>query len=622
MSRFFKFLIILTILSVFGFDNIASPDNKTENIYRDKSLTNSIDSLCQLAWDLKSSNSVIAIEYANEALLLARESRNNELISKALFYLGSALIVAGQPNPALKYLEEALKLIDKNNSPLLSARIYNGIGLAKVDIGEYTDALDKYNMALNIYREIKDTEGIALQLQNIGVVHHLVGRTEDALNNYLNAIAKLETLDDADPGIIANNYTNTAIIFLTINEKQKALEFFASAENIYKEKNDLAGLAHVYLNKGVLYFTIDLDSSLFYHNLALQKYKEQENRTKYATSLSYVADVYREKGEYEKSAGNYKIAIQILDEEGFLYGKSAALSGLGSLYRELGDYDNAIINISKALEIAASIDGLNLQKIALAELAETYYSAGDYKYAFDNYRLYKNMSDSLLSMEKLKVIKSLEYSYKAEKKQREIEKLTADQNLIKTRFRALAVIFFIVLMSLVIIINKQRIIRKKENLNSITQKLLAEEKLKLTESELKFRKKLLLNYALRVTEKNNLLSEISIRLKNLDKKTDKDFSEIIQSIKMNLLLPNERYELDKMTEQAGADFFSKIDRINPNLTLTEKKVCVFLSFGFNSKDISGIMNISSKTIDNYRSSIRKKLNIHEDDSMNDFFSDM
>lgn len=614
MFKNFIALLFFTLLSIIYFDAFA--------VETEKDIEIRIDSLCQLAWDIKSHNAPLAIEYADEALRLAKSIDNDALICQALFYMGGVLNVAGQANAALNYLEKALEFVDKKTDPLLKARIYNGIGLAKVDIGEYTKALENYNKALEVYKKIDDKEGIALQLQNIGVVYHLTGRTNDALKNYLEAISILEKLDGAESGIIANNYTNTAIVFMSINENDKAIEYYNKAKNIYTENNDLGGLAHVYLNMGVMYFTENLDSALNYHSLAVKKFEEMDSRSKYATSLAYVADVYREKGEFQKAADNYKTAIKILDDEGFVYGQAATLTGLGSLHREQGNFDSAISYITKSLELSKTIGALNLQKIAMRELAQTYYKSEDYKSAYDYLNKHKALSDSLLNEEKIKIIKSLEYSYQAEIQQQEIERLKAEQTAFRTRTRALIVIFVILLASLGIIINKQRTIRIKEKLNAKTQKELADEKLRLTESELKFRKKLLLNYALRVTEKNNLLSEISQKLRNLDKKTDKDVNAIIQSIKMNLLLPGERYELDKMTEQAGTEFFIKIDRINPNLTLTEKKICVFLSFGFNSKDIGGIMNISSKTIDNYRSSIRKKLNIQDEVLLNDFFSEM
>lgn len=583
------------------------------------SLKQKTDSLCAWSWEIRNVNPAQAVEYSRDALIFAKQSGNNQLICKALFHKGSALNNSGQPKYALEYLYEALDYIKYNDEPLLSARIYNAIGLASVNISEYDEAVEFYNKAIEVYESTQDYEGIALQLQNIGVVYYLIGRSEDALDYYLQSVKILESLDNASKSILANNYVNTAIVYLQIEDLQKARQFFDKAAKNYVETDDDAGLAHVYLNMGVMYFNVDIDSSLHYHYKALEKYRQLANQINYAISLSYVADIYREKQMYEIAGDYYYEAIDILENEKFIYGEAAARIGQGIFFRKTGKYPESLETLKQAMNLSISIDALNLQTTASGELAKSYESMNNFQEALNYHKLHKELSDSLFNMERIKIIKSLEYSYESEKKQREIESLKSAQNIIRIRLISFIAILIILIVSLAVFIYKQRTIRKKEKLHAETQRLLAEEKLRTTESELNLRKKLLLNYALRVTEKNNLLSEISERLREINIKDKKEISGLISSIKMNLLMPGERDELDRLVQQTGAMFFERINSINPDLTETEKKICVFLSFGFNSKDISGIMNITSKTIDNYRSSIRKKLDIPENNSLQEFF---
>lgn len=613
-----KFIISAFILIYTSFIVFAD-SNKTKTVNDTWTLKQKTDSLCSWSWEIRNISSAQALEYASEALIYARELESNKLICKALFHKGSSLNNSGQPKLALEHLYEALDYLKFNNDPMLSARIYNAIGLASVNISEYDEAIDFYNKAIVVYEGSDDQEGIALQLQNIGVVYYLIGRSEDALDYYLRAVAILENLKDASPSILANNYINTAIVYMQIEDLIKARFFFDKASEIYNELNDGSGLAHTYLNMGVMYFSVDIDSSLYYHNKALERYMQLANQINYAISLSYVADVYREKEQYEIAGNFYVEAIEILENEDFIYGEVAARIGQGIYFRKTDNFITSIETLKLAMELAKSIDALNLQTNASAELALSFEAMNEYKEAVKYHKLHKQLSDSLFNMERLKIIKSLEYSYEYEKKQREIESLKASQNIIRLRLISFIAILIILIVSLTVFIYKQRTIRKKEKLHAETQRLLAEEKLRTTESELNLRKKLLLNYALRVTEKNNLLSEVSERLREIDLKNKKDISALISSIKMNLLMPGEREELDMLVQQTGAMFFERINSINPDLTETEKKICVFLSFGFNSKDISGIMNITSKTIDNYRSSIRKKLDIPENYSLQEFF---
>ncbi len=586
------------------------------------SVERQVDSLCEWSWQNRAIDSRLSLEYAHQALETAEKNRNKHLICKALFHNGSAFFNSGRPQIALEYYFKARDLIDEQTTALLRARIYNGIGLASVDIAEYEDALFYYNLALDVYKSEEDREGIALQLQNIGVIYHMVGRTVDALRNYLEAVRILEQLDTVRPGILANNYLNTAIVFMQIDEHEKALYYYLKADKIYSNLGDILGLAHLYSNMGVLYFQSNLDSSLYYHKQALDFYQKLSKEISVGTSMNYVADIYRERGNYQLALSFYVDAIKILNQEGHLYGEAAGLNGLGILYRLMNNPNKSVEILTKSFEIAQRIDAMNLQIMSSKELFQTFEGMGNFKEALKYLIIHKQLSDSLFSLEKLQIIKSLEFSYETEKNQREIENLNNEKKLIRSRLYSIAILATLVVVFLLILLNRQRKIQLKEKLFAQSQKEYADEKLKSAEYEIDLRKKLLLNYALRITEKNNFLTEIQVKLKKITDVNKKNLSDIVTSIRMNLPLANEKEELENLIDKVGTVFFSKIEGISPLLTETEKRICVFLSFGFSSKDISGIMNISPKTIDNYRSSIRKKLNISDEKNLNDYLSNL
>lgn len=586
------------------------------------SLHSEIDSLLSLSWELKDSESIIALNHAKDALEKSQIIDDDYYIGKSLFYLGTCKNRLGKTQAAIDNFYLAIEKLTEFNDDLLNARIYNGLGLALSDEGRYYDAMSYYDKALIIYEDINDLEGIALQIQNKGVIYYIVGRAEEALRHYKKSIKILNDVDDVLPGIIANNHINTAIVYMSIGQTDKALEYFTGAEQIYIETNDLAGLAHLYLNMGVMYFSFDLESSLHYHTLAKNNYKKLNVETKYAQSLGYVADIFRLKKEYEQAEIYYNKALGILDNQDFVFGKITALSGLGILYRDIGRYNESVDLLKQALEYSQKIDALELQVITSNELSQAYFEIKDYENAFNYSSKHKILNDSLINIEKIKEIKNIQYAFEFDEKQREIEALKLEQRTTNLKFVFFVIILSILLLSLSIVVNKQRIIRKKEKLRAKMFEELSDEKIKSYESELMFRKKILLNYALRITEKNNLLSDISNQLKKLKSPTKSELQRIIQNIRINLILHGEREEINQLIEKVGEEFFKKIDSISPDLTKTEKKVCVFLSLGFSSKDISGIMNISARTIDNYRSSIRKKMSIADDVNLNNYFNDL
>jgi tetratricopeptide (TPR) repeat protein/DNA-binding CsgD family transcriptional regulator len=607
MYRKINFLIILLLFfsaSVLAQHNVKSLDS-------DWDIAQQIDSLCAWSWDLRSSDNEQAMEYASLAIKKAEKTEDKTLLTKAYFQMASVYYNLGESQKALAFYKKADKNADSNTEPLLLARIYNGIGLSNVDLTNYDTALIYYEKAKDIYIETDDLEGVALQLQNIGVVYDLVGRTEEALKHYLSSLSILEALPNPRLSILANNYMNTAIVFMNIGDNIKALVYFRKSEDSYARSENLNGLALLYTNIGVFYFTQNLDSSLYYHSKALKIFQQTNKKSSEAVALSYIADIHRERGEFEEAFIAYNQAIEIIESQNFIYGEIICRTGLGRLERLMNKPLLSIESLKKAISLAVSIDALYLERDATKELALSYASMNNYKEAYETFVQYKELSDELLNIERLELIKSLEFSYETEKKQREIDKLKAEKKIIELRTKIFIITSVLILVFLIFVINRQRLIRKKERMLAHIHKELANEKIKAAESELDLRKKILLNYALRITEKNTLLSDIHAKLKEINPKIRKEVSDILSSIQMNLLLPGDKEELDKLINQSGASFFSKLDSLSGNLTDTEKRLCVFLSFGFSSKDISGIMNISPKTIDNYRSSIRRKLKIDD-----------
>ncbi len=615
--RFFIFFIqIFLSLSVFA------QINNTKLVQSNWSVDEQIDSLCSWSWELRSSDNEQAMEYASLAIQKAEKTENKTLLTKAYFHMASVYYNLGESEQALVFYKKADKNVDNNTEPLLLARIYNGIGLSNVDLTNYDTALIYYEKAKEIYVETNDLEGVALQIQNIGVVYDLVGRTEEALKHYLTSLSILEALPNPRLSILANNYMNTAIVFMNIGDNKKALVYFNKSEDSYARSENINGLALLYTNIGVFYFTQNLDSSMYYHTKALNLFQQTNIQSSEAVALSYIADIHRERGEFEEALIAYNNAIDIIETQNFLYGEIICLSGLGRLQRLMNNQLQSIESLEKAISLAKSINALYLERDATKELALSYASMNNYKNAYETFVQYKELSDELLNIERLELIKSLEFSYETEKKQREIDKLRAHKKIIELRAKIFIIITILILVFLIFIINRQRLIRRKEKMLALVNKELDNEKIKAAESELELRKRILLNYALRITEKNNLLADIHAKLKEINPKIKKEVSDLLSSIQLNLLLPGDKEELDMLINQSGASFFSKLDVISNNLTETEKRVCVFLSFGFNSKDISGIMNISSKTIDNYRSSIRRKLKIDDTIKLTTYFENL
>ncbi|HAN17496.1 MAG: hypothetical protein A2X13_11280 [Bacteroidetes bacterium GWC2_33_15] len=189
---------------------------------------------------------------------------------------------------------------------------------------------------------------------------------------------------------------------------------------------------------------------------------------------------------------------------------------------------------------------------------------------------------------------------------------------------AIRIINFLIIGFLIFKILKMFFITIELYINEINDKNMVLEQLrdsKNNEAEQKFKNQLL---------KNNI-EKHELELKYKNKELEKSFSKIIQfnnmfedfkkdirnnNYKKALLNINsfqtENYSLNNMIvvfNELYPQFIIKLKDNFPQLTETDINVCVLISSGLKSVEISRIMSVTEATVGTYRNRIRKKLNI-------------
>lgn len=111
-------------------------------------------------------------------------------------------------------------------------------------------------------------------------------------------------------------------------------------------------------------------------------------------------------------------------------------------------------------------------------------------------------------------------------------------------------------------------------------------------------------------EKNKILELKEEETKQLERKINASFEEIIQLAK-----ENSPEFLTRFTE-VYPEFINKLQQISPKLQASELKFCAMLFLNFSTKDISEYTFTSYRTVQNRKYNLRKKLNIPSDQDIN------
>lgn len=134
--------------------------------------------------------------------------------------------------------------------------------------------------------------------------------------------------------------------------------------------------------------------------------------------------------------------------------------------------------------------------------------------------------------------------------------------------------------------------------------------------ELELKSKELTTNIIYLLKKNELINEISNRLKELKKQVKKDDQEIIKKIiddLKNAQDENVWKEFEVRFNQVYNDFYDRLISKYPDLTVNEKRICGFLRLNMTSKEICSLTRQSYNSLNVARARLRKKLNIQNEE---------
>lgn len=256
-----------------------------------------------------------AISAGKEAVKL--QPRNVD----ALYCLGTAYELSGMLDLALKYLKKA-ESHTSSKSDLM--HIYNRMGLAFSKKGDNDSALYYYMKSLSLAKDLRRTDMQSTLLNNIGVIYDNKGEYDKALRYYEMSIALKR-----DEESKATTYNNMAFIYLQKGDYAKAEEFFKKAIEAYELGGNYAGAGVAMLNLGSLY-RLKKD-----YAKALKYISEGLTRVKKAGDLYWSATGYRYFGWLARDAGQYKIALESLQQAYELFSKIGASSSANSVKKDI-----------------------------------------------------------------------------------------------------------------------------------------------------------------------------------------------------------------------------------------------------------------------------------------------
>ncbi len=551
-----------------------------------------IDLYLHISKSFKTTNIDSAIFYAEAAKRTALEEGDDKGIAESLFILGKMKLRGDSSHAARDDFYLALKYTDKCDCDSLKAAIYMFLGKLYIFHDNYKEAVINFLKSLEIAEEIENNLILGDLLDDIGMVMAFLQDYDEAME-YFEWAMEIDKVTD-DKRNHATTLRNIGTIYQEKKQFLQAKQHFKEALNIYTALNYFPGMSTSNIGIG------NTEFGMGNYSTALEYYKK-------ALQIARQIDIS------PKVFGPFVIAL--------------CYNRLGETYLNLGKYNEAIDALRISSDLSEEYDMPGRKADASYFFSNVYERMGNIILSFEYYKIYNQLSDSIINARNVGIITKLQMEYQYLKRHKEKEILQMRKDALQKR-RELTYKYLIsiavVLLFLVMIIF---ILYRKNQANKAKQQELRQENLELEkktlEKELAFKNKELTTSVMYQLKKNNFIWKVSEKLKsialNLTPENRKSIKSIVKEMEANMSKESWE-EFEFRFNEVHNDFYDNLLKDFPDLTPNELKLSAFLKLNMTTKDIATITYQSTHSITVARYRLRNKLKLERDDNLVSFLS--
>jgi len=297
---------------------------------------------------------------------------------------------------AFEYLNKAVDMFRKLKLPDDMASAMSNLATVYFETGQFEKAISLYDEVYRIDLSTGNTKSQSTSLNNLGRMYVDWGKFETGIEFYKRSLALLATVSDRE--ILAVRYNNIGLACQLMGDHGEAIRWINRALQIDTDAYNAGKI-------GIRLFNL-------------------------ATSYMALKDLSRAKS-YLEQAEKYFTGLDLPSRLTRIYGR------LGELYQMQGDFIKAEMYYLKTEEMAERANAIPEKAIAGNYLYNFYKLTSQPEKALKYLEMRTSANDSLYKLEAAKQIEELETRYQTEKKESEIERLEAENelHLNEVRFR-------------------------------------------------------------------------------------------------------------------------------------------------------------------------------------------
>ena len=232
-----------------------------------------------------------------QAVAVAAETHDDEMLAQSLFSRGFLLGLQGEYAAGLGDLKRAQTLYDKINKPVHSLTVLTSIATLYNRMGDYRQAAYIYSRALEAQREAGMQREEVVTLHNLGRVYENLHEWEEARKAFTESLAVSRQL--VYPRGEAYSLRGLAAVSNAVGDPKGALETLARAEALQRQTPDARLHALIQLARGIALHKLDrIPESTAALEDALEIFRQADAMGDLNATYSELAEVYAQSGNW------------------------------------------------------------------------------------------------------------------------------------------------------------------------------------------------------------------------------------------------------------------------------------------------------------------------------------
>lgn len=287
---------------------------------------------------------------------------------------------------AIEYLNETIM----QHPDIAEPRYW--LGVSSYINGKLEDAINHLEIALNLYRKSLNKQGEANTISALGEIYMKLGKDIYAINNFQKALTLYEELKDLK-GLAGVFYDMALVYYSQLSDYDTALQYFQKALKIYEQLEDNTSILSIHGGITLTKFSMDklmsknYDETIKYGKQAIEFAEKNGLETNFNALLPYMAFglAYAKSEDYATAIDYGKKALSISQKSNYKPAIAVSSGFTGMAYEKLGNYEEASDYLQKAASLSSELEHPSLKWLTSWGLGRLAEKTGNFTKAKNHY---------------------------------------------------------------------------------------------------------------------------------------------------------------------------------------------------------------------------------------------